>query len=329
MHINGITKSLHNIYKTFKDTYDITIVTEMRGISFFNEKEKQSIIYIEDFKPIKYDIGISFDACNRKGFKVIDKYCKVKIVFIHQDYYLALKSNINKYIKICKNDYHLLDFDKIIFVAKEHKEFFNNTFPEYDKNNTIWCPNLIDGDEILKLSKEKILDFNKKKFTFIYLARLEEFQKRISRMFNAIKKLNNDGYSDLFEVLFIGDGSIITNRQIPKDITNIYFLGKKENPYPYIEISDCLLMSSDFEAFPTTWLEALVLKKFILTTNVSSSDFIKNNNYGIVVEKEAEELYKAMKQIILKEININKSNNFDYIQYNNNIINILINIFEK
>lgn len=57
------------------------------------------------------------------------------------------------------------------------------------------------------------------------------------------------------------------------------------------------------------------MQKPIITTNVSDSEQIEG--HGIVVEKDENEIYKAMKQYIEKGYEITKK--FDAEEYNNKI----------
>ena len=112
--------------------------------------------------------------------------------------------------------------------------------------------------------------------TFINVGRHEERQKKLSRLIDAASLLKKDNLN--FQILFIGDGpqtegykKQVKEKQLEN---NILFLGRKQNPYPYFKISDCVLLSSEYEGSPVVYTEAMVLNKPVITTNVSGSDQI-------------------------------------------------------
>ena len=54
----------------------------------------------------------------------------------------------------------------------------------------------------------------------------------------------------------------------------VKFLGQKANPYPYMKEADAVVITSDYEGFPVTYLEAIILQKPLFTTIDVSDDEI-------------------------------------------------------
>lgn len=98
----------------------------------------------------------------------------------------------------------------------------------------------------------------------------------------------------------------------------IIFLGAQKNPYPYFNISDCLLLSSEYEGYPVVFIEAQILGLPIITTDISDSREDIENKYGIVTNKNTEEIYNAMKEFIEKGYKIQKE--FSPEKYNQEIL---------
>ena len=48
---------------------------------------------------------------------------------------------------------------------------------------------------------------------------------------------------------------------------NVKMLGYKSNPFPYIKKSDIFILTSKFEGLPNVLLEAIALKKIVISTN--------------------------------------------------------------
>ena len=105
---------------------------------------------------------------------------------------------------------------------------------------------------------------------------------------------------------------------------NIELLGRKQNPYPYFKISDCVILTSDYEGYPVVFLESFILNKPIITTKVSDYEQVEGK-YGYVTDKSIEDIYEKMKLFNEKGFDIKQE--FDANQYNSEIIKKLERIF--
>ena len=47
----------------------------------------------------------------------------------------------------------------------------------------------------------------------------------------------------------------------------VKFINFKKNPYPYIKQADLFILTSKYEGLPNVLLEAITLKKFIISSN--------------------------------------------------------------
>ena len=107
---------------------------------------------------------------------------------------------------------------------------------------------------------------------------------------------------------------------------NILFLGRKQNPYPYFKISDCVLLTSEYEGYPVVFLESFVLNIPIITTKVSDYKEVEGK-YGYVTTKEIDDIYEKMKLFIENGFEIQQP--FNANEYNKKIIEKLEKIFWK
>ena len=179
-----------------------------------------------------------------------------------------------------------------------------------------YCNNFIDSNKIYELSKEKInVRYNQEFTTFLNVSRHDENQKKISRIIKAAALLKKEKYK--FRIIFVGNGRdtpkykyLVEQYNLGK---NIIFEGSQENPYPYFKISDCVILSSDYEGYPVVFLESFLLNKPIITTDVSDFQDIVAGR-GIVTQKTTKGIYKAMKQYLEKGYRLEKR--FDAKQYN-------------
>ncbi|MBT2216480.1 glycosyltransferase [Virgibacillus dakarensis] len=67
----------------------------------------------------------------------------------------------------------------------------------------------------------------------------------------------------------------------------ISFVGFKNNPYPYYKYADVYVLSSRWEGFPNTLLEALACGVKVVSTNCKSGprEILGENEYGITTEE--------------------------------------------
>ena len=62
--------------------------------------------------------------------------------------------------------------------------------------------------------------------------------------------------------------------------------------------ADYIILTSDYEGFPVTYLEAITLHKDIITTFPTSDDRVDIHQYGYVISKEQEAMVKEVKNIL-------------------------------
>jgi len=112
-------------------------------------------------------------------------------------------------------------------------------------------------------------------------------QKGISYLIRAVPKIVKK-FSDL-EVLIAGDGedeSILKNLSKEHGVSDrVKFLGYVKNVSEVINCMDVFVLSSIWEGFPYVLLEAMILKKPIVATDIFGiQEIIDNNKNGILVK---------------------------------------------
>lgn len=346
--VGGIEKALVNLVNVLQNRgYDITVVLEKKQGIFLNElnkniklieytpSEKKNLIvrkitnfihriqFIIKYKN-KYDFSAAFATYSKPSIFVSKVASKNNTLWGHADY-LTLFDNDRQKVKDFFKSIKVEQFKNIIFVSEEGKNSFLDIFPQM-KEKTIECNNIVNNKEILKLSEEEIeIKKDNKCFTFLNVGRHDEKQKKLTRIIEAVQKLKQDDLN--FKVLFVGDGKDNTlYRKMVKDKkleNNIIFVGPQKNPYPYFKISDCVILTSDYEGYPVVFLESFILNKPIITTKVSDYKDIEGK-YGYITSKQIDDIYEKMKER-LKGYEIKES--FDADKYNNDIIEKLEKIF--
>ena len=354
--IGGIEKSLINLINYLEEQkYDVTLVLEKIEGKLLNKLSPNTKILkytpcknklenvLKRIKFIikywhKFDISISYATYLKPGSFVARMASKNAILWCHADYLSLFKQN-KKEVKSFFKGIKYKQFSKIVFVSKKAEQTFLEVFP--NRRNTYFCNNLIDYNSIKKQAElgqasifEEKNELSKYQHTTVFLnvGRHDENQKKLTRIIEASHKLKSENCN--FKVIFVGEGQdteyykqLVINYGLQ---SNILFVGAKSNPYPYFKIADCIILSSDYEGYPVVFLESYILNKPIITTDVSDYADIENKR-GIVVQKNVNSLYKAMKNFIKSGFQIKEK--FDMNQYENKVkrtLNkILMNKFEK
>lgn len=349
--LGGIETALITLLEELvKKEYDITLVLEKKeGIFLDTLNKKIKVIeytpsnnkimpirkFINMCKQLKFklkyknkfDFAAAYATYSLSNGFVARTASENSALWVHLDYLTQNENNEEK-TKRYYQELKCEEFKQIVFVSKESRDNFLKLFP-HCKEKAIYCNNLIDGKKIIEKSKESVEDIvakHKGIVTFLNVGRHDERQKRLTKLIEVAEMLKKDGLK--FKILFVGDGQdsdvyrkMVVDRKLEEYIT---FLGKKKNPYPYYKVSDCVVLTSDYEGYPVVFLESMILKTPIITTNVSDYEQIEGK-YGIVTTKEVLDIYNAMKNFI--QNGYETKGEFDYRKYNEEILENLENIF--
>ena len=342
MGLGGIETALCNLlnrldYKKF----DVTLILEKKEGIFLDQipKDVKVLEYrISDDKNVilrkiknrtklikwknklknKYDFSCCFATYSRPGAHLALAASKNSHLWVHLNYYITYKENEEEMTKFF-NGVMAPKFKRVVFVSEENRREVCKHYPVI-KDKAYVCNNFINGEDVLEKAKEEV-DYKKGKETlFVNVGRHDEYQKRLTRIIEASENLVNEGYK--FKILFIGDGEEhqMYEEQIKeaKLQDTIIMMGKKKNPFPYYKMCDAVLLSSEFEGYPVVFLEAMLLKKPILSTKVSDWETL-DKKFGIFCDRDEESVYKMMKTYLDKGFEI--KGKYDYKEYNQDIEN--------
>lgn len=345
--IGGIETALVTLlnYLASEERYDITLVLERKEGLFLDELDKRikileytastnrilpirkSINLIKQLKfkskyKNKFDFSCSYATYSKPASFVARATSENSTLWVHGEYMAAFNNNTEEYVKFFDR-IKTYKFKNVIFVSNNAKNIFVRTYQYWAKCKHVQKKviyNLINYNDIIEKSKETIEDTKKEEiYTFLNVGRHTEQDKRLTRIIESAKKIKEDGLK--FRILFIGDGKetdrykkMVDEYKLQEEII---FLGRKKNPYPYFKIANSLLLTSQHEGFPVVYTESMVLGLPIITTNVSDSKKVIDNKYGVVVEKNIDSIYNAMKKAIIEGISCNEK--FDAEQFNKNI----------
>lgn len=326
MDLGGIEKALLNLVNRIDlDKYNVDVILEqkkgifltqinpdirVRELKVSNNKNivirkiinyTGKLIY-KIFNYKNYDFSCCYATYSYSSSKIALLSSNNTMFYVHNDYRIIYK-DINEF-KHFFNSRNISDYKNIIFVSNENKNGFVEVYPNL-KSRCKVLNNFINTEEIISQSKERIkAKRNNKHVLFVYIGRLDEDAKKISRQINLVKNINN------IELWIIGDGQ--DRKQYEKKVNDlklserIKFFGKQKNPFPYMAEADYVILTSDYEGFPVTYLEAITLNKKIITTFPTSDDNIDVNKYAEVIDRDQNKMLEQVKIIISKKNNPEK-----------------------
>jgi len=177
---------------------------------------------------------------------------------------------------------------KIIAVSNGVRDdlIANFNFPSR-KVVTIYNP-AFDPDIILN-SRDDCDDFLKINYNYIIAVGRLAKQKNYPSLIKAFKILKTHDVTKDIKLVIVGEGpekqNIIDLIKSLKLNSEIFLFGHKKNPFPLIKNASAYVLSSINEGFGLVIIEALALKKQIVSTDCPSGprEILKDGKFGILV----------------------------------------------
>lgn len=248
-----------------------------------------------------YDTIISFmEGDSLRYHSLITNRARNNVSWVHIDLkqnHWSLNYFWDREEELCS--YKLMN--SVIFVSEQAKNAFHDLYPDVENLRVIL--NLIDKKEIVNKASREVVS-RPDNFLICGVGRLVE-QKRFDRFIDVINELENRGHD--VSGWIIGEGSLRKNLEIQATVTgNVKLLGFKENPFPYVNIADLFLLTSDSEGFSLVVAEAMALGKVIVSTNVTGPAELLSGNAGIITGFDVKEIADSIETVILDKNKANK-----------------------
>ena len=173
--------------------------------------------------------------------------------------------------------------DKIIVNSLDFKKQLYDKF----KVSSECIYNPLNKFEILKLSQKKIRISNSKNKDEIKLINIGRFVDQKDQI-TLLKAINEIKGKIKIKLTIIGRGThkkmfenYIVKNQLKKIIT---IVGFQKNPYPLIKGAEVFILSSKYEGLPNVLLEALVLNKFVISSDCPTgpSEILSKGKGGLL-----------------------------------------------
>lgn len=330
--IGGIETALINLLNNIDyKKYNVTVILEeKKGILLprVNEKATVTELKVSNHKNViirkslnllrklwftilnynNYDFSCCYATYSFSANKLAITASSNSALYVHSNYRQLYKEE-NEFRKFF-DARNINNFKRIIFVSNESRNDFTKVYKGL-KDKTEVINNFIDIEKIKNNSEDKIKATKKKdKKLFVFVGRLDDSSKKVKRAINLVKEIDD------IELWIIGDGpDRLMYEEYTKECkvkSRVTFFGKQLNPYPYMKQADYIILTSDYEGFPVTYLEAIILNKAIITTiDVSDDEINIGKDYANIVSKDEGKMAKEVKAILkknnkVKEIDFNK-----------------------
>lgn len=255
------------------------------------------------FSTARFDVVLNFDGYNRFWAALCGAGAKAdkKIIYLHNSMHgewTRKYPNLAGLFYLYKHYQHLISVSKS--VAEENQMLIGPLFG-ISAERFGFSNNPICAEEIKQKAQEPLTEDVREKLSvckgkiFVGCGRLSPekgFEKLIDAFFRVIARYPES------KLIIVGDGPLreelqqkIVHRNLEK---SVLLLGYIKNPFPIIARADCFVFSSDYEGQGLVVLEALILERPVISTDVVGPRSILENGEGVLVPNHPQALAEAM-----------------------------------
>lgn len=295
-------------------------------------------VYTREYKRlypgIDFDYAIHYSGYEKQIMHLIRYMNAKKIIYIHNDMKKEEKSKGNFDPKSFKKS--LEEFDNIVCIRESSKDEIISYHQKINPDKVIVAHNINNINDIQRKSNQElvfddntycnkslddvkniIFDDSKEKFVNIGRYSPEKGHERLIKTFIKYQKNNPDSYL----IIIGGDGiAFRETKQLVEECENdnIVIIRLITNPYPILAQADLFILSSFYEGLPMTIMEALILDKIIVSTDIPGPSEFLSKGYGYLVENSEDGLLRGMNDY--KSGKIKNLKKFDAHKFNENAI---------
>ena len=246
--------------------------------TFFQQRE--TVRVLPKIQPdVEYDLAISFLTPH---FVVLNNVrAKKKIGWIHTDYTRIL-IDVEAELKMWER------LDYIASISEEVGNRFCEVFPSL-RPKLLQIENILNADFIRRRAEEQAVSLCDDP-SMVCLLTIGRFSppKKMEDIPLICKKILDTGLHVKWFIIGYGSKDIenVVRENAKKEGVedNVVILGKKENPYPYINACDIYVQPSRYEGKSITVREAQILCKPVIVTNYpTASSQIQSGLDGVIV----------------------------------------------
>jgi len=293
---------------------EIWIIEQLRARQITDSKEMWDVqlrAYQREYRRVlgeaKHDTFVNFE-----GYHAITAHMIAaaptgirKVIYLHND----MIGERDVRLPYLQRIFRLYDnYDSLVSVSSSICDVNTNSLCNefhIDKKKFSYCENTIDVNGVLSLAQEDV-DIDLQPWfgggaTFLCLARLspEKGQAKLIRAFSAVLKQRPDA-----KLVILGDGPLRQDLDLLIDELGmggkVYLAGLRVNPFSALKVADCLVLPSEHEGQGLVLVEAMVLGKPIIATDIVTSRDVLGDDYAGLVENNEDGLRRGMLQFLEK-----------------------------
>lgn len=246
---------------------------------------------IENVFDEEYDIALDFYGYGYflTGFLAKRIKAKKKATWLHDEKMDWLKNT----------DRYLSAYDKIFCVSQAVADAFVKKYPDLKSKVEVFY-NVIDITAIIEKSKETIpLEFDNNTFNILTVGRLTE-QKGYDIAIQAAAIIKSRGLNFRWYAIGMGRDEAKLKAMAEKYgiSSQFIFLGRKDNPYPYMANCSLYVQPSRHEGYVITLVEARALAVPIVSSDIPSlKEQIQHGVNGYLTKLSPEKLSEEIMDI--------------------------------
>lgn len=321
--------------------------TVMLTLYYFNiikDTKKLDEIFLREirrcFGDIKIDRIIHFTGYARNVLQLICRIDAKKYVWVHNNLFLESKTKGNVHINTVKYGYDKCD--GIVVVRDTMKKEIASFVEPSQKNKIAVVHNLNDYEGVNKKALENI-EFQEDTYCSVSLEKLNEVindesidkfiniarfsvEKGIDNLISAFNMYNKSVDANAFLIIIGGYGDEFEKlKAMVEKSSNIILIKSIVNPYPILNKCRLFILSSHYEGLPMTIIEALMLEKTVISTDIPGPREFLSQGYGYLVDDSESGLLNGMVKFHNGELGTLKK--FDAEQFNRDALAEFNNLF--
>ncbi|MDH7454071.1 CDP-glycerol glycerophosphotransferase family protein [Luteimonas composti] len=283
--------------------------------------------FVRIFGRKRYDVAAAFSGYDAfwASILLMGRGAKRKVIYLHNDMYSEHTAKFPE-LQLIFDAYKYAD--ALVSVSEQtcthNREQLADRFA-LDRDKFVHCDNLINPEEILDRSSlplevegdESLFDGASPVLVNIARLSVEKDHEKLIRAFAEFRKQQPHA-----RLLILGSGPLEQHlRRVVIECglgDSVRLLGYRINPYPYLRRAHCFVLSSNHEGQPMTLLEALVLGKPIIATDIVGNRSVLHGRPGMLVDNSIEGLADGMRRLATGPV---QTGGFDWSGYQQNAIN--------
>lgn len=290
--------------------------------------------FLRDFGCANFDTMIQFSGYGPDVILRLAQFEGKKIIYVHSDMLEEIKSRGNqrrdvlryayrKYDKIANVTEDIVKTTKKIAGSNKNLVIAKNAIPHKDIYEKSLLEAGLDPDTISSVDQDTAMEFLRDETTkkFITVGRFspEKGHERLVNAFAAFAKDHDDARLVIMGgSSFKGHYDILLKHVEKLGLTDkVLLLQKVSNPYAVLRLCDYFILSSFYEGFGLVLVEADIVGKPVVSTDITGPRGFMKKNDGVLVENSQKGIEDALDMLYNGKV---EKLTVDYDAYNREVV---------